>query len=335
MMTSLGVEDRWAEAFRRYGVVPHQSPVFAGAGAPLAVVDGGSCLSAFEVHGRVARCFMQGAACLPLGGDALDGEALLARALGALSVDVVHLPLLYEDIRTAMAFASVPGCARLARRPSPVVGWSLRGGDVWPRCEARLGSRARRRRRRFERAGLETRTLSGEDAVCAVSRIEARSWKATAGQDMHRRGQLWFYVGLVRSGVVETRVVCAGDEPVAYRMDVTVGRTVFCLKWSFDERFRAASPGFYLIAVDLPEFYGGRDVEVIDLFGAPDALKDAVSSGSRPRFDVAWPAGPAADAVLAERAEHDRAAVNAYHAGRGIRASYQTPDHDQGDRWCR
>jgi hypothetical protein len=114
----------------------------------------------------------------------------------------------------------------------------------------------------------------------------------------------------------------AQETPIAYRIDTCVGGVLFALKWSFDEAWRRVSPGFSLLAVDLPRRCKILDVTHADLFGSPDLLKDAVSTGERQRCEFIWPSGPVADRILAERHAHDTRAAQALAQGKGIRTSY-------------
>jgi hypothetical protein len=253
----------------------------------------------------------------------VDPLELVSAARSHLGIDTLYMPLLYDDIPYTAELLRLDDAVVLRRRPSPTICWDRRGADLWGRCELRLGSRARRRRKRFEESGLSVRTVTGDEAMRAVDRVELSSWKARMGQDMRSRGQWAFYQHLILGGAASVRVASRDREALAYRLDMIVDRTVFCLKWSFDERSRRFSPGFYLLAVDLVSSYSDAAIDRIDLFGAPDALKDSLADGSRERLDLAWPSGPMASTVLAERAEHDRRTLTNYECGKSIRSNYR------------
>lgn len=320
--------EAWTAAFRERGRVPHQSPHQVAArlddpACPVSVVYAGGAFSAFVRRGPAAVCLLQGAGLLPAGVASPDARELLTAARSATGAEVLYLPLLYTDLPTTGSLREVPGAAVLERRPSPVIAWEERGADLWARCRSRLGSRARRRLRKFEAADLRIADLQGDEAVKAIAAVERLSWKARLGQDMHSRGQMEHYRHLLLAGDVHTRAVLSDAGPVAYRLDAIVADTLFCLKWSFDESFRHLSPGFVMIAHDLVEQYGERALRQIDLFGSPDHLKDSVSTGGRTRIDIAWPDGPRSREFLRERAEHDRRSAAVYRGGRGIRTAYE------------
>lgn len=139
-------------------------------------------------------------------------------------------------------------------------------------------------------AELTTAPASGAEAVAVLDTIERRSWKARCDQSMHDRDQQFeLYSGLLDRNLVTLDVAWHGRRPVAYRLDARVGQTVACVKWSFDEDYRRCSPGFYLLTQGLVRRWGPVELDLIDLFGSPDTLKDVVASGAVPRYDLAWP----------------------------------------------
>jgi CelD/BcsL family acetyltransferase involved in cellulose biosynthesis len=146
----------------------------------------------------------------------------------------------------------------------------------------------------------------------------------------HRDNQFDLYAYLLRHGLSSLDVVWSATRPIAYRLDAHLGRTVMCLKWSYDEEYRRCSPGFYLLTKRLVQRWGDTDLDSIDLFGSPDRLKDLISTDRVARFDLAWPPGPAVDALRAERTGFDRQVRENHQAGRGVRQLYQT--RDQGVR---
>lgn len=323
--TTADVATLWEAAFAQWGTVPHQSLQYVrsastpDAGGEVTVLRGDDWLSAFVRRGDRSECLVQGAGVLPIAdqssvtafGDLLHWE---------VGGEVVSLPQLYVDLPTTRwVIEGLPGAATLERRPSPVIDWSDGGRGVWARCESRLGSRARRRRRRFEQSSLLFDYAHGQAAIDAVSAVERRSWKATLRQDMHTRRQFAFYKGLILSGTVDVRVAYRHEHPVAYRIDHRIGDILYCLKWSFDESARAISPGFALLVLDLPECHRDTPLQAVDLFGAADSLKDAISTGARRRVDLCWPDSPGARAILRERAAHDARNAAVHRSGKGIR----------------
>lgn len=187
--------------------------------------------------------------------------------------------MLYDDIFKHQC-ANIPSDALCYdRRPSPFIHWGNRGSDIWQRCEDRLGSRAKRRLRSFEKAGAHISTIEGNAAIEAIITVENKSWKSRYKVDLFSRGQFLLVKYLIKNKSLLVRIVLLDARPIAYRIDFRVKGTVFCYKWSFDEDVRRLSPGFYLIAKDLLETYRYERLVMIDLYGSPDTLKDAVSSG--------------------------------------------------------
>lgn len=314
--------DRW---FRNSGDAIQQTYLYAAAWASAAGADrvwavwSGRLLSAFRVEDNRAVCLFAGAPAL---GD-WSGEGLRELAEQArddLGTAVVYFPHMRRD-----AACSAQGRFSLWQRlPSSVLHWSDRGSGLPERVRRRYGSRAERQWRRFERSGLTVAAAAGEAAVSAISCIERRSWKAAHHQSMHQReNQLVLYSTLIGNGLVQVDVAYDDSHPVAYRMDARVGSTVTCLKWSFDEAYRRFSPGFHLLTAGLVDRWARADIRCIDLFGSPDTLKALIRTGTYPRYDLAWPTGPAADAIRIEREQHDAGLLANHEAGRGIRHAYR------------
>ena len=257
------------------------------------------------------------------GEGSVPSRADLDRARQRLGVEVLWYPLMSTDVPATRALAAVEGVLVSERRPSPVIDWTCGGRELWSRVRNRLGSRAERRRRAFERAGLRfVDIVEPERAVSFVAEVERRSWKAAAGQDMISREQLALYATLLRDGVLRATAVMDADRPVAFRLDGLAGDTLYCVKWSYDDAYRKTSPGFMLITCDLAERYADAPLARVDLFGGPDSLKDAVTTSSRHRVDIAWPGGVrAAELARCGRAHDARVAVHLA-AGGGLRHLY-------------
>ncbi len=283
-----------------------------------------SMSAAFYVHDNVAESILPTVPWESGSGIGLT-ETRLEAIRSNLAVDVLWFPLICMDMPGTCELAALRGAAVSNRRPSPTISWSTNGGGVWNRAHNNLGRRAERRRRAFETLGLECREVEDADLVIEfVAQIERSSWKATCKQDMFSRDQFSLYSSLVRRGVLRAVMVFDGDRPVAYRLDGRSGKTLFCVKWSYDEAHARASPGFYLIAVDLAQRYRGSDITRIDLFGGSDSLKESVMTGSRHRVDIAWPNGERADELLLRGLEHDAIVENHLKTGRGLRHLYYT-----------
>ena len=328
--------DRWECAFRLSGATPHQSPGHIraesrrhDAAAPV-VIEAGGALSAFRRNGRLASCLIEGAGALTTGETPFSPRVLLDSVRERLDVETVHIPLLYPDLPLARALLEVEDAARLERRPSVIMAPPFDADTIQTRCEARLGSRARRRLVRFDNAGPVFERLVGAAAIEVLDVIERRCWKAAFGQDMHSRGQFEAYANRLSAGDLSLSAAIAAGTPIAYRLETMVGWTLFALKWSFDEAWRRVSPGFALLVVDLPARCRETGANLVDLFGSPDQLKDALSTGFRRRVELAWPAGPLARNILQEVRAHDARNEAAYARGESIRAAYvgETRDRD-------
>jgi CelD/BcsL family acetyltransferase involved in cellulose biosynthesis len=320
---------RWRHLYARAGVSIHQSPEYAAAiaesGALTWVVADDEAIGAFAVRDGVATSLGATRAFLAVesvtsGGVLQRACAVLARESGAR---LVYFPHVYAE--TVAAPDPSTGIASWARLPNPHVD-CLAGDDLWSRVRERYGSRATRQRRRAETSGLEQRTLVGDEAADAVDRVERRTWKALAGHSMHQReDQYAVFARLLRDRQLTAAVLLDGERPVAFRIDAHIKRTVYCLKWSYDEAYRRCSPGFYLLTCGLAHDWDYRAVDRIDLFGSPDALKALVATGHTERVDFAWPRS-AATSLAAERKAHDRAAAQALRDGIGLRRLYLDAD---------
>lgn len=319
----------WFRIFDNFGSVPQQSPSFikslclASNPQPLILLSDRSAVSIFRREEKVAISEMGGAGVMLVAKGKVDLGDFFERVIRALKVETLYFPLLYQDILKNQC-TNIPSNALFyERRPSPFICWENRGADVWQRCESRLGIRAKRRLKKFEKAGASVLTMEGKDAVEAIAAVERKSWKAKYHVDLFSRDQFKLVKNLVENKSLLVRVVLIESNPIAYRIDFRVKDTVFCYKWSYDEDVRRLSPGFYLIAKDLIETYGNEPLKMIDLYGSPDSLKDTVSSGSRKRFDIIWPDSPQARQISQERRQHDARAAKVYAENMGIRYSVE------------
>lgn len=304
----------WQRLFDEQGTSITQHPGFAAAAAEhsagkVMVLHHEAGVAAFSVAGDAATSLFSAT---PQLGRRLSAQ----QTASALNCAELYWPLLNGQ--------APPGAATWERLPSPFIDWSDGGAGLLRRVRDRHGSQAERKWRRFEAGGLRIR-LRVEDPRADVRQIERRSWKADAGQAMHQRGQLGLYSTLLADGVATTDVAYLDQCPVAYRIDAQVGDEVSCLKWSFDERFRRFSPGFYLLTVGLRLRYADSAVKRIDLHGSPDTLKALVATDSRARLDAAW----ATDHERVkrrhrERTLHDERTRQMWVARKGVRYAYGT-----------
>lgn len=304
----------WQRLFARHGTSITQHPRFAAAAAEhstgnVMVLHHEEGVAVFSVTGDSATSLFTGTPQL--------GSRISARQV-ATALDCAEL---YWPLLDGQAPA---GATTWERLPSPFVDWSNRGADLLRRVRDRHGSQADRKWRRFEAGGLTIR-LQVADPQADVREIERRSWKASAGQAMHQRGQLGLYSTLLSEGIAAADIAYLGDRPVAYRIDTQVGDEVACLKWSFDERFRRFSPGFYLLTVGLQLRYSDSSLERIDLHGSPDTLKALLATDSRPRLDAAWATDhERVSRLRRERRLHDERIRQMWVARKGVRHAYGT-----------
>lgn len=243
----------------------------------------------------------------------------------SLGVEVLWFPLICLDIPGTCELKALQGVVVSSRRPSPIINMDIDSAGTWARACGNLGRRAERRRQAFERLGLMCREVGDSRlAVEFLAHIERLSWKATCGQDMFSRDQFNLYSALLKNRVLRAIVVFDGDRPVAYRLDGRADDTLYCVKWSYDEHYARSSPGFYLIAVDLPRRYQEHGLTRIDLFGGLDSLKQVVMTGERARVDIAWPDGERARGLILQGVQHDALVENHLKTGRGLRHLYRT-----------
>ncbi len=195
---------------------------------------------------------------------------------------------------------------RWRRTAKSVIDWRPGNRNLWPRVCARDAFGPERKRRRFERSA-HTGVLPRSAAFATILEIERASWKAAVGTDLATfPGHAPMYRAMVESGFADAVFALGNDgTPIAYRLDVSLGDKIFCLKSSFRASHRAISPGFYLLAVELARRYADATETTIDLLGGPGPLKSLVSSALVERYDAAFPAGEAAWALRAERRAFD------------------------------
>lgn len=259
----------------------------------------------------------------------VDLESLRRR----LNVDVLWFPLLCEDAVGTRTLLAAAGVVVSRRRPSPVIDWTLDECSVWRRTCERLGSRAERQWRAFKRRDFCVHAIEDpEEAVRFVEHVERRSWKTSCQQDMISRRQFSLYAALIRDRVLNTVGATDKGQPVAYRLDGRAAETLFCVKWSYDEKYRNASPGFALLTRDLPERYRDSSLRRVDLFGGRDLLKELIMTGTRSRVDVAFPSGYLSGHLLQRGRELDAAIEANLRSGRGLRSLYASAQLEPAQR---
>lgn len=325
----------WKRAFNTFGATPKQSFDYLVAESQsdhqnqLVVIECCGAFSLFEIQGRVAHCLMEGTGALIHDPSKFSSSEFLSRTIEALNVEALHIPLLYSDLEIASALLNENRGKTLIRRPSPVINFPNDMLAMHQRCEARLGSRFRRRVKKAKNAGIAFSMRTGDEAVSIMAQIEQKSWKASLAQDMFSRGQFDTYASLLKTGGASLAVAEVYHEPIAYRIDSIVKDTLFALKWSFDEKWKSISPGFALMVLELPRHCERFGITLVDLYGAPDQLKDKIATDARARVELVWPEGTIADGILAERLEHDTRMREAYSRKLGLKTTYESMDEKE------
>lgn len=248
-------------------------------------------------------------------------EEILAQIQVDAGAEVLYFPLVYPETSAAALLASVSRTIRWERSPSPVIAWNDAGAGIDTRFHQRYGRRAGRKEKRWQE-NLRATMLPPREAIRALTRIEAASWKAGMHADLGSSGQLACYQHLLHEGLVELVAAMYHDEPIAYRLDCAFRETVYILEWSFDQRYAALAPGMFLLVKGLVQRWERFPLAYIDLAGSPDMLKSLLETGRRPRQDLAWPAGRAAQRLCVEQRGHDALLASCLSQGIGVRRAY-------------
>lgn len=324
----------WDRLYAQQGFSFHQSLGYLRAYANVSVegkVRAITSISANNIvttallcRGSIAQSVLEVAPVLALSPPTSDDWQRLFEkiSLEVPEIKTIYFPLVYADLNLVKDLKLVPEVACQERLPTPTLSWSDRGRGLWERVCLRLGRIAGKRERRFCESGLRVSEAKGKEAVQILESVESKSWKARCAQDMMSRNQFGLYADLVESGCAKIVVVKDGELPVAYRLDLSSGGRVYCVKWSFDEAYRACSPGFYLLTRGLVMTYGDQALDEIDLYGSPDLLKELIETARKNRVDVVWPKTEESIALLAERRAHDARVADAYARRKGIHTIY-------------
>ena len=331
----------WHQLSHDYTLSPFQDPVCSEAMMRDGVVGirvgaaEAQWLSVFKPteNNSVMRCAWTGS---PFLGPPVTSESVARAILNAIQLRMraeLYFPLVYTEFASGISLLR-SDAIRWERLPSPTIGAAAFRKGLLPRAEQRLGSRATRRVRKFMASGarVETAALpSGfEDVLC----VERASWKHECGQSLEKRGQAGLYRALLDSPRTLLRIAYDSKGPIGYRLDMKICDVLSVLKWSYAQRASGLSPGFYLLAQDLPACWSEESVNLIDLHGSPDTLKSSISDEGcgRRRFDFLWPPDASCfNRVSSERLEHDERIRQAHRSGRSIRQLYAQPtSHNTG-----
>lgn len=251
---------------------------------------GNFIISAFERKtDDIWQCYFQGYPFLTKSVDMDQLFKYIQEVQKALKARTLYFPLVYNKKETFGILGKNKKFHTYKRLPSSIIEKPISSKIIWDRVLERYGSRANKQRKRFENE-LRIQKYSGVDVGSQLSLVELNSWKYKCRQDMLSRGnQIEYYSELVKSGFADiTFAVDKKGNPIAFRIDVKMNNTIYVLKWSYDDRFKKLSPGFYLLTIDLFKSYPTDSYRYVDLYGSPDKLKSLLETGRISRYDVIY-----------------------------------------------
>ncbi|PIZ59464.1 hypothetical protein COY20_01915 [Candidatus Shapirobacteria bacterium CG_4_10_14_0_2_um_filter_40_12] len=280
-------------------------------------------LSAFEKKSDgVWQCSISG--CPILGNNQVDHSTLKTffdTIRNKLETHSLYFPLIYRKCRIFNPLKNVSGMQLWPRLPSPIISGDLSEASIWNRVVERYGGRAYRQKKKFEE-NLFVKSVNRADVENIIGKIESNSWKKRYGQDMlSRDNQFIYYTNIVKTGLADMSVAFDHSNcPAAFRIDAHVGRTLFVIKWSYDENFKQYSPGFYLLTVDLFKKCGPSDLGYIDLYGSPDMMKNLLETDRLERVDLCYSSNQGyVDIIRTERTNYDAKIFNNYQNQQSIK----------------
>jgi len=139
----------------------------------------------------------------------------------------------------------------------------------------------RRMKRLEERAAVEFECVSAEEqidsALPQAFRIEADSWKHTAGTAIECRPELQKFYSLVahraaRRGALYLAFLRAGGQRIAFDLSLLHNNKRFILKPGYLQEYHTYSPGQQLTAMTIRDGFA-RGLTEIDFLGAAEAWK--------------------------------------------------------------
>lgn len=169
---------------------------------------------------------------------------------------------------------------------------------------------------------FEIKRYCGQSVIDKLSEIEINSWKHIVNQDLvTKKEDLIFYDEMVKSGMaicsmVEDKQSCY---PIAYRLDYVVGDKLVQLKTSYNENYRSVKPGTYLLLYDLFKMPG---VEIADLYGGPNTIKDAIETNKIDRFDFMFGQKDLIENIAKNRINWDNKNLDVFNKRKGLRNVY-------------
>jgi CelD/BcsL family acetyltransferase involved in cellulose biosynthesis len=155
---------------------------------------------------------------------------------------------------------------------------------------ANFRSNLKRKPRRLEAAGEVVCTFVAtagdmEPALAAITEIEQRSWKGTAGTAItSREWEQAFYHRLVHTfapvGGVLITLLYLNQRPIAFDLSVMAASRAYCLKTSFDGEYGELAPGFALRAQLMRRMFD-LGMKEYDFLGANERYKLEWSATTR------------------------------------------------------
>lgn len=284
--------------------------------------------SSFErMDNQLWRCFFLSEAFLING--SVDNSLLedcLQRILKRLDAIGLYFPYIDKRLNSFVFFNQLANCLSIQRLSSPYILWQENNQLFIDRVRKNSKRKAHRFWSKFE-SRLQLKEVSGEKAIQILDEIERKSWKHISQQSMHfRESQFTFYSDWLRRGGLFLHVAEENGQPVAYRLDAKLHHTVYALKYSYDEKYKRFSPGYYLLTQGLYSRWCCSQIKNIDLWGSPDTLKNSIKTGEYQRYDFLWPASPIGQKLLHERISHDKTLSSHLDNNMGLKTIYKTYD---------
>lgn len=152
---------------------------------------------------------------------------------------------------------------------------------AWEGLDRTLGHSFRKSLRRHmsraQREGLRWKLHTDADALVRVLEVSADTWQHAAGTGLGSTPTLEaFYLGLARSaasvGSLRIPILYAGEEPIAFELNLDRDRTTYNLKVGYSTRFAHLSPGTVLRYHVLRHAIEAGDEE-FDFMGAAERYK--------------------------------------------------------------
>ncbi|MCL2859554.1 MAG: GNAT family N-acetyltransferase [Oscillospiraceae bacterium] len=209
-----------------------------------------------------------------------------------INIKTLYFPLIYEDDLVFILANDNNKFNVWQRLPTCIIDGQLSADEIIQRSLIKDGSILIRQRKAFENKLFVQEVKEVENKKAILKQIELKSWKSKCGQDMlSRENQYEYYSKLLESEFAKLIVAFDRDneEPISYRIDLVVNdKIVYVVKSSYNDEYKKYSPGSYLLTYDLTNRYSQKEYKYIDLYGAPNTLKDMVATGKIQRYDICF-----------------------------------------------